>query len=80
VIQADRVQQVDQVLGGEVAGAPGAYGQPPVPPVELSKQRIPTDSAAATLARAVPRVSWKWNAIRSSGMPASVARATIART
>src|SRR6185369_11008939 len=60
--------------------APGAYGQPPVPPVEASKARIPADIAAATFARAVPRVSWKWYAIRSRGMPASTARAVSSRT
>ncbi len=50
--------------------APGAYGQPPVPPADESKQRTPASRPAATLASAVPRVSWKWKAIRSSGMPA----------
>ena len=54
--------------------APGAYGQPPVPPVDASKQRTPASRPATTLASAVPRVSWKWNAIRSSGMPAAIAR------
>ena len=33
---------------------------------------MPAASAAATLASAVPRVSWKWYACRSSGMPAAV--------
>ena len=43
--------------------APGAYGQPPVPPVDESKQRTPASRPAATLASAVPRVSWKWKAM-----------------
>ena len=43
--------------------APGAYGQPPVPPADELKQRTPASRPAATFARAVPRVSWKWNAI-----------------
>ena len=43
--------------------APGAYGQPPVPPADESKQRTPASSPAATLASAVPRVSWKWKAM-----------------
>ena len=60
--------------------APGAYGQPPVPPLAASKQRMPASSPATTLARAVPRVSWKWNARPVRGMPASTARPAISPT
>ncbi len=40
-----------------------------------SNVRMPAARPAATLASAVPRVSWKWYACRSSGMPASAASA-----
>ena len=36
------VEQVDEVLGGQVAGRPGANGEPPVPPVEASKVVTPS--------------------------------------
>src|SRR5262249_4960996 len=35
--------------------APGAYGQPPSPPAELSTMKMPVCRAATTLASAVPR-------------------------
>ncbi len=43
MVEPDRVEEVDEVLGGEVAGRAGRVGQPPVPPVEASKQRTPAD-------------------------------------
>ena len=79
-LPARGIEEVDEVLGGEVAGRPGAYGQPPVPPADESKQRTPASRPAATLASAVPRVSWKWKAMRSSGMPASTASPVSAAT
>ena len=45
--------------------APGAYGQPPRPPIDASKRVTPRSSAATTLASAVPRVLWKCSPIRS---------------
>ena len=60
--------------------APGAYGQPPVPPVEASKQRMPSSSAAVTLASAVPRVSWKCIASRSGPTPSATSAPTTRRT
>ena len=38
--------------------APGEYGHPPRPPMEESMVRTPADSAAKTLAIAMPKVSW----------------------
>ena len=46
--------------------APGACGQPPSPPSEASKERMPVSSAATTLARPRPRVSWKCADVRRS--------------
>ena len=40
--------------------APGAKGQPPRPPQLASSTRTPASTAAKALARAAPRVSWKW--------------------
>ena len=51
--------------------APGANGEPPVPPVEASKVVTPASTAAITLASAVPRVSWKCRPIMSEPMPAA---------
>ena len=49
---------------------PGAYGQPPSPPIDASKRVTPRSSAATTLASAVPRVLWKCSPIRSLVIPA----------
>ena len=46
--------------------APGAYGQPPRPPADASNVVMPNGSAVSTLARAVPRVSWKCSATWSA--------------
>ena len=40
--------------------APGAYGHPPRPPCDESKARMPTSSAATTLASPWPRVLCRW--------------------
>ena len=70
VLPARRVEEVDEVLRGEVARRrPARRGSRRSRPSDESKQRTPASRPAATLARAVPRVSWKWNAICSSGMP-----------
>ena len=37
--------------------APGAYGQPPSPPIDASKVVMPSSSPTSTFASAVPRVS-----------------------
>ena len=53
------LQHPGEVLGGEVAVAPGANGQPPAPPTEDSNRVAPASSAASALATAVLRVSWR---------------------
>ena len=61
VLAARRVEEVDEVLGGEVAGGARARtGSRRSRRSTQSKQRMPAASPAATLASAVPRVSWKW--------------------
>ena len=59
---------------------PGAYGQPPVPPVEASKQRTPAvepgDDVGERRARAC---RGSGSAIRSSGMPAPATARRSAR-
>ena len=54
---AQSIEHVDEILGREIAAAPGAKGQPPSPPAEASKSPRRRSSAASTLASAVPRVS-----------------------
>ena len=48
--------------------------------VDESKVRIPLVRAIATLASAVPRVSWKWNACPCVAIPASSANDTSSAT
>ena len=43
--------------------APGANGQPPMPPADASSEVTPDSSAAYALASPVPRVSWRWTPI-----------------
>ena len=47
--------------------APGAYGQPPSPPMLASKVVTPADRPTSALASAVPRVSCRCSAIFSTG-------------
>ena len=54
--------------------APGAYGQPPRPPIDASNRRTPRSSAVTTLASPVPRVLWKCSEMPSALMPASLER------
>ena len=54
--------------------APGAYGQPPSPPIDASKRVTPRSSAATTFASAVPRVLWKCSPTRSRAMPGALER------
>ena len=71
VLVAGRVEQVDEVLGGEIprgAGRVGTAARAAGRAVEAADAR--RRARPATFARAVPRVSWKWNATRSSAIPA----------
>ena len=45
-------------------GAPGAYGQPPVPPADASKIAIPSSRPASTFSSARPYVSCRCSASR----------------
>ena len=45
--------------------APGAKGQPPSPPMELSNLRMPHSMATQVRVSPMARVSWKWPASRS---------------
>ena len=58
--------------------APGAYGQPPVPPGGAVEASDAASRAAATLASAVPRVSWKWYARSVDAGCAPLARPRVA--
>ena len=51
--------------------APGAYGQPPGAAGRGVEAADAGARPAATLASAVPRVSWKWYATARSGCPAA---------
>ena len=51
--------------------APGAYGQPPRPPIDASNRVTPRSRAASTLASPVPRVLWKWRPIAPDAIPSS---------
>jgi hypothetical protein len=60
--------------------APGAYGQPPRPPSELSKLRTPTSNAARQLARPRPRVLCRWAAPARARPARRAARVNRRRT
>ena len=45
-VHALAVEQVDEVLGGDVARRPGGEGEPPTPPADWSIRVTPASSAA----------------------------------